>query len=393
MWWKAIYPISGGSFEYNDCVTKHGAPRGPSSPEGYSTWPQDFVQRLLQASPQSGGRFAKLLQGGLFAHTDCSGRMTPECTLITMLVGFQQCGISMDLSTLNFWRGCDTCPLSQNLMTTTSPVRPQHVFKSLAHKLPQKHVAAIQRLRPNPKAPLDVRREAYSRQKEYIYKLRGKVLHGGMRAPAGACLLHPGEECPATWPRVAEGVRDDEVVEEVSHPVTMAVVGLPCTPFTSIGNNEGLGHPAIETVNLGLAELSASDFDMVFLENSKLFPASLFEEAMGPTYKIITVTFGPEHLGWPIRRTRSLRIAINTERLVWIGGSDDARIEQEFMSIFGKASLLDASHFVGVGDATNVKMLRTEFAKKMGFSAQLKGWRCQTSLCLATATATTSTWR
>ena len=102
----------------------------------------------------------------------------------------------------------------------------------------------------------------------------------------------------------------------------------------------GLGHPASEVFQVGAAEASSVNFDIVIAENAPACAKSgLFEEYFDrKRFAIIMMFFGPQQLGWPVRRTRMYAAAINLHTLLWLGAPDPKGQMNEFLETFAGAA-------------------------------------------------------
>ena len=138
--------IRGGSFEYCQFIHEFGFRRGPLDAAGFADWPIHAVQRL---SPAAFARVDRLLRPGIVAHTDCSGRFTPECALKFLIKAMQSCGApKYHMGVLQPWRACDLSTLSRRIMLMDTPCKARHVFKSMLDKLPGEVASKISDMRP-----------------------------------------------------------------------------------------------------------------------------------------------------------------------------------------------------------------------------------------------------
>ena len=108
------------------------------------------------------------------------------------------------------------------------------------------------------------------------------------------------------------------------------------------------------------------NLDLVFHENSDLFPVSLFIAAMGSAFLVITLVTSPHVMGWPARRSRRLSVAINAATLIWMGPTAPEFVAQAFRGLFGKQCMVDVSVFAGVDTPENIAAERSCRAELAG---------------------------
>ena len=286
--------ICGGSFEYHNFVTERGIPVGAASPEELAEWPARLLERMQQSSGKAFGRILRLLSQGLVFHGDCSGRCTPEVTLHILGKALHSQGFYLRADWLGIWRGTDLLRKSQDIMLASGKLGPAHVFPSLLAKTPVSFANEVKKRRPADDAPLKHRIAAFRCQRDYIFSHKNMAFTRAMRS--SSCLRHPGRRCQVYF-------QDPEGLPERKRPLTMSFVGMPCTPFTSWGNMDGDGHPAIEAVNLCLAEMSCSNLDILGIEESDKFPVSAWTDALPSHYLPIYCIFGPEERQIEISRS------------------------------------------------------------------------------------------
>jgi len=182
------------------------------------------------------------------------------------------------------WRGTDILKSSQNIMLSSGSLGPVHVFPSLLAKTTPQFAQEVAERRPDPQASLPCRIAGYLKQREFIFSRRHKVFGRGQQGHC--CLKHPGRQCQVFF--------QDTGIPEGKQPLTVSFVGMPCTPFTNVGNKEGDGHPAIEAVNLCLADMSCSNMDLIGIEESDRFPVEKWTSVLPPQYLPVYMCFGSE---------------------------------------------------------------------------------------------------
>ena len=280
---RKLARVFGGTFEY----IAHAASLrpGPDTPEKLASWPSDMLNRLLGDKPSvKEARFSSLLNSGLVLHTDCTGRMTPE-VMMSILGKVLTCrGVPLRPDWLVNWRGSDILEASQAIMKSSchSPV---HIFTDIMERMRSGHARAIQDLRPSKDADLQTRTQCFTRIGSYMKKHRNSIFARDLTSLR--CLKHSGRRCLVSF-------QDPLNVHPRERPLTVVIKGFPCTPFSSFGNHEGLGHPAMEIVHASIHDMAASSFDILGMENSDKFPASMFEDELPSKYTVKSMVFGPE---------------------------------------------------------------------------------------------------
>ena len=362
--------IPGGTFAFISRVMENEHPLGPGTVEELADWPMFLLSGLFAGNDDKKARFLSwcmgLMRHGVVLHTDCSGRLTPEVAFHMFGFTMQRLGADLKPEWLAIWRGSDILPLSQQIMLGAGALGPRHCFPSLQAKLPQKDQDKLAELRPPPDAPVEDRRAAYAKQEAYM-RSRHKQAFGRKRTSL-QCMRHPGCACPIAF-------SDPHGLSEGLRPLTVSIVGIPCTPFTPYGNNEGTAHPAIEAVNLSLHDLATSQFDIMFIEESHRFPLSLLRAALPEKYVVIWIIYGPQDIGFPVRRTRFLAACINRDFLVWVGPAGAPAVSEDFMSHFGHAPSLEANAFAGIDVQEKRDDVMIDLGRKRGLFCSVEDLR------------------
>jgi hypothetical protein len=106
-------------------------------------------------------------------------------------------------------------------------------------------------------------------------------------------------------------------------------------------------------------EQSIKGYDMTTLENSPRFPINMFKKVMEPRHRVVSISFGPELLGFPTVRKRSFTTALNLETMIWVGPEKDEDISKDFISHFCAQTLMDGGDFAGIdSDESHHKLER-----------------------------------
>ena len=176
----------GGSSDYH--AAGLGLKAGPSTLEDFSAWPTIMVKDFLSMPNGSArlSRVAAFVEKGLIAHSDCSGKCTPEVALEMMDVALQQNGIVLLEEWMVPWRTCDASDLCLEVESKLIR-RPCHIFKGVLEKLPEVHADAIRRMRPQANASKEERVDAYQPMDDYLARHSNTLYPKG--ATARNCIL------------------------------------------------------------------------------------------------------------------------------------------------------------------------------------------------------------
>jgi hypothetical protein len=324
----------GGSTEYHHLAG--GLRPGPTCMEEVFSWPRLMVKDYLemQGGAERLRRVASLLETGLIIHTDCSGKCSPEATLEILDVALAENGIKLPPGWLVWWRACDNSKLCQRVISKL-PRGPAHLFDGMLGKLAETAQDAIASMRPPKKSSMQAKLEAYANMDKYL--VEHAALLYSKDAVASNCVLHPDQQCRLRW-------EDPPGLPESQRPLTVAIAGPPCRPFSLLGKRDTLGHSDIEALHLWRHDVANADFDLVFVENSSLVYDSLFKEHMPSKYLSKEARWGSQDQGWPVRRTRYYGVSINQATLVWIGPPEED-VLIDFLAYFGAAVRLDSDAF------------------------------------------------
>lgn len=275
----------GGTLEYH--IAAAGLKVGPGSVADLFTWPAHLVKDYLD---MPGGRarllrVASLLERGLVVHTDCSGRGTPESTLLLLDVALREVGFALPAEWLGFWRACDSSKLCQDVLLASAH-KPVHMFTSLLKMLPYDTQNEIKKLRPSAGADYDTKVAAYRSMNTYLRQNAHRLY--GREQRAHNCVLHDAHSgCFPSW-------REPEGVSARHRPLTSNFSGPPCVPWAQNGSRDGLAHTQMESWLLWRNMNFNLDFDMIILENSDHFPIDLIRDELPPEYILKFVVFGSQ---------------------------------------------------------------------------------------------------
>jgi hypothetical protein len=280
--------VAGGSLAYFEATA--GWPKGPKNVQEIADWPQHLCRTFFrgEAGKLRQARVFKLLERGFVTHCDYGGRQAPEVSMKILAEEFESYGLPKGW--LVQWRYTETNKFILNLVKN-SPDPPTHIVPGVQCFLDQQTLNAIKKLRPNKKAPANVRADAYRQMDLIIEKVAPKLFVPG--ANCLTCLCHDDSMilgcclCKTTW-------RDTR--SEKNRATTCAVAGTLCTPYSSYGKSEGLGHQGTEPWNIYTRKLASEKLDLNYLENSPRMPIKNYIDKMGPAFVVVHATFGPEEL-------------------------------------------------------------------------------------------------
>jgi hypothetical protein len=181
------------------------------------------------------------------------------------------------------YRACDNNGLCQRLLLA-DPNGPLHVFDGLLESLPavdQKQVSSMRPLESDDRA---TKAKKHLEQRDYMYGEKSRLFGLGVRAQN--CLKHPGSACTLSW-------APDET-EHGLQPLKVNFAGPACLPWAGMGGHEGFAHPSVESLHTWLAQMTESDWDLVYIEEAAAFPWETFQTPMSEKYDCHRVVFGAE---------------------------------------------------------------------------------------------------
>ena len=344
----------GGTLEYHSRA--QGLPSGPTSLSELASWPRLMVRDFVESQGGSArtNRLASLLEHGLVVHTDCSGKMTPEAALATLDIALRQNGVRLPQDWLVLFRACDNSAMCQKFIMEAGH-RPMHLFSGLLEKLPLKFQEKIVNMRPTASDDRTARAAAHKAIGDLLQANREMLYE--LDPTAGNCLVHPGRRCARRW--------QEANIPHAKRPITIAIAGTPCRPFTLLSHHQTMSHSDMEAWFLWAREVSTSNFDLVVLENSEHFVQDLLREAMPPHYEIKHAIFGSQDQGWPVRRCRYYGVCVNRNSLAWTGPGEENVVE-DFLSLFGRACCLEGDVFFGLDSEATYEDLLVSMAHRRG---------------------------
>ena len=283
---RKVSNLLGGSFAYHEKVKEAGFPYGFKNIEEYARWPHWLVEQALKGPLATARkrRLEALFSPGVAMHTDCTGRMSIETVFRMMGVSLEHAGLTMMPDWFAPWRGCDIDTTCRDMMLKAAvPHAPAHVFPSLECRLNDRHLYRWRNLHPGLAASPEERAAKHTRMQDYLKANSDDIFGRDKMAP---CLKH-GRNCFLSF-------RDPPGVPPGERPLTFAIAGVPCTPWSSYGLQSGMAHAAIPAILLWLQDMACSNFDVIGIEESDRFPGKMFSDAMPEQYVVKSCVFGPQ---------------------------------------------------------------------------------------------------
>lgn len=337
----------------DDCS---GWPPGPSDLEGLFNWPEDHLRTII-AHKDRCSRLQAVVRRGIVNTTDYSGMDSPRevCFMLehAMRAEFAWGG-SVPRPLLRFIRSCDWAKVPQGVlvqMSTELDSRQSCVFPSLEARLPNEASALLDSMQPvlnagstglPKKSTVDpdmiaLAQSAYTEMATWLERNGQWVFN---KDAVSDCLVH-NKKCPATPP----------LPRDMPSALRVNWAGTTCTGWTAVGQQLRFADPSERCHAVWLAERQQKALDntedMFFQENVPKYPfKEKLREPLHDTHDIIRVVVGPEDLGWPSRRRRSLCCGLVRSKWKWSGPTSDQAIQTEFEQIFKRTGRLSGNSFL-----------------------------------------------
>lgn len=322
-----------------------------------------MVQEYLFSGHDSRARRSRLLslwEEGIVVHSDCSGKLTPEATLLLLQRSLSEHGVRFPDEVLFFWRACDRSKVCQTVIQHCGH-SPVHLFTGLLERLPEQHVKEVIAKRPSPDDSKEDRAAAFERMAAYLREHASELYGPAMTAQN--CMNHPQGQCAVKF-------QSPEYLCEKMRPLSLLIVGPSCRPWTRFaGGTDPNSHEDLECWLLWISEISQAEYDIVIMENSEYFPVEeLFAAGMPKHYCIKYAKWGSQEQGWPVRRTRTYSVAVNMRTCLWLGphGSEDGDVLKDFLSHFGAACTVEGDVFCGIDTEDSHNEVINAMAHKRG---------------------------
>ena len=293
-----------------------------------------------------------LAEAGFIVSTDYSGKQSPEFVMLFLEAAWRQAGFKIPSQLWRFYRACDKAAICQKIMALNGIS--EHIFVDISDRLPPEQLQIIENLEPAKGSVPDAALAGYTRMQEHLLANLDICFPEDSVAP---CLKHPGRRC-----RLSEAPDAQCRSGGRCAPLSLHVAGAMCTPWSAMGSGRGLGDPATRAWHIWSCERVSKQEDIIFLEEADIFPSELFADLVIKTHDCKVIVFGPEMLGWPIRRNRTLMWCLNLSKLVWVGPSQ-TELQQDFQSIFRASRVVTGDIFAAIDTEHNQRVQLQDMAR------------------------------
>ena len=333
---------------------------GPSSLRGLFQWPSHVIGTL---SPTEASQLDAVIQDTLCIYSDYSGMDTYRHALVQIQMAYDRVRPgTWPATSMRFARVCDKEEVPQQILMAAAHELGggnSCVFGDICHRLGPEAARLYTAAEPSDDADPMMKVAGYQAMLEWFIDNRAWAY-----ADSVPCLVHrklcPVHPANAQLSHTASGTRktmsssthggcagnvhkrrrlfdevEDVIEEEAStKPIYINTSGMTCVGWSSVrahsagsvGGGGGHTHES-EKVNhtwlcerLRFAELGLEH--IFFGECVVGYPVNKIRKVLHRTHEVITIIFGPEHLGWPVKRPRMLCMGINREHFRWVGGAD-----------------------------------------------------------------------
>ena len=333
---------SGWSTLRNFSASEH--PPGAATPADLGSWPSCLASSLTGeegTESEAALRLRVHLLRGVAVYTDYSGIECCREAMHLAIDGLRRVhGVQIREDACVFRRVSDKDSLAlEVLMGLASHDDTCCVFGDIADRLPQFARDWIEAAMPLPVPSMSSAeiKDAYADIKNWILLHKENLFSDS----AGSWCYKHKQVCPA-HPLLSIG--DDakclaSSLQGVNRPLMVNVAGVSCTPWSSEGAQEQTASACEVPHSIWLAERivrgSRNQEDIAFVECTPKYPMEdTLGRELGSTHHVVSMTFGPEHLGWPTKRLRVMGAAINMATCVWLGPGSPQEIAEDFAAKF-----------------------------------------------------------
>jgi len=381
---------------------------GPQDLLELSRW-DDFIVRRLHHGGLA-GRCAELLSKGVVMYSDYSGIDFPREAVRVFVPAFF--GImGLPCPSVEHVRSCDWGKVQIYVLKRSSRLLGASrscVFGDMSERLPKELQEWLDAATPGPKSTSDVVSLSNQAIEEHMTRIASWAFP---RCSTSYCYVHE-RRCPS-YPASAYGDthsafflelpneqplkkalrRNDSdasassrncvyetwwaerrvapVAEDGSpeRPLMASIAGLTCTDWTSLGKQMRRAGSSDRYHSTYIEErraLAKQNLEDIFItECAERYSAEVMQrEKLADTHHVVIVRFGPQEMGFPIRRRRTFTSGLNRETLVWIGPTDPGDVQREFDELFTRTVELTGDAFFVADEADVLSWVRDRSAKR-----------------------------
>eukprot|EP00971_Amphidinium_carterae_P352843 6492749-Amphidinium_carterae.7 len=324
----------------------------PETIEELFDWPKRLLS-VIQKDESMWLRLKAIFLQGITLTSDYSGIDCPRESLSRVIDAFRSLDDRVREDVLVTRRTCDIGQLQSTVLIGFNKrhmaCRSCH-FQDIADRLPASARKFIEEAMPDSRNSTLAKRVAFQRIGDYLANSSSELFS---KDSESWCLTHE-RMCPVV-----------PVPPKDEHPVRLQVnvAGVTCHSWSTAGKQEQTAHVSEVPLAIYMAEkkeqLLSGLVDLVFLECTPRFPAEeKFKSLLGDTCYIVTMTFGPEDLGWPHKRQRIHAAVWKKSAWDWCG-PDQKDLEEDFKQKFFRGMRLEGADLMVASDAERWSVYRS----------------------------------
>ena len=276
-------------------------------------------------------------------------------------------------SAVEFSRACDNDATCQKVLIATSREMDKSsscVFVDICDRLSPGAARFVEACVPAEDLSQQEKMEAYQSMMSWLIDNRAWAYSTVSRCLVheGDCFVHPAFASPSMNPNPSDdgtsAAKRRKILSRQDHspgpdaptspmrydglsgPLYVNTSGMTCVGWSTVGTHAAHAHNSEKANNILLcerrhfAELGVEH--AFFGECTVHFPVAKLEKALHNTHILLSITCGPELLGWPVKRPRMLCVGLSRKYLKWVGGDDwpDRFREKYFRSCVVPGSIL-----------------------------------------------------
>lgn len=336
-----------------DILARSTLPKGPATAEELFDYPTEIV-KVIFACPERALRVRQLLANGILETSDYSG-MHCEGEAKRLMLDAMATTIGFEPPFYKVSRCCDNNATCQKVLRDISQEiynSEMCVAKDINDYISEEATRLLDELEPDPSSDKDIKIMAYSSMGDWIMDNAKSVYLPNRHCE---CLVH-GEQCPvfgklAAAAAAAAGASSDS---GGASPLRLNSAGTICKDWSTVGRGDRSAGRSERTHAVWLGERKmaalAGDEDLFFGECTRMYNAQTkLAVPLASTHRVISASIGPEVLGHPTRRTRTLSAGLSLESLLWLGPESADDIQSDFEALFARSSELNGSVYFAAG--------------------------------------------